>query len=61
VRTEPDWDVAVIDDRPRIVVNAAAVAAMVEASPLGRDAAMASLRAAMPADAHARIEAEVAR
>lgn len=47
----PDWQVAIIDGQPEVVVNAAAVARMVCASPYGVHRAMAALKRAMtPAD-----------
>jgi hypothetical protein len=52
----PDWDVAVIDGAPEVVVNAAAVAALVKASPLGVEQATANLRAAMTPGDFALIE-----
>lgn len=42
----PDWDVAVVDGQPEVVVNAAAVRALMRQSPLGEEVARQRLIAA---------------
>lgn len=36
----PEWNIAVIDGRPEVVVNLAGIAALVRYSPLGADVAL---------------------
>lgn len=54
--TGPDWNVAVVDGRPEIVVNAATVAQLVRESPLGADVALERLRAKLPAEVVVAVE-----
>lgn len=55
----PDWQVAVIDGKPEMVVNAAALARMACNSPLGIHAAMHALKQNLPPDAFAEVENEL--
>jgi len=53
---DPDWQVAVIDGEPEVVINAPAIAVLIKQSPLGSAEAARRLRAAMGSD-FAKVEA----
>lgn len=55
----PDWQVAIIDGEPEVMLNAAAIARLACNSPLGIHAAMANLKRAMSPQDFAKIEAEL--
>lgn len=57
--TAPNWNVAIVDGQPEVVINAAAVAALVKISPLGREQALANLRKLMAPDVYALVEKEL--
>lgn len=42
--TNPDWNVAILDGNPEVVLNLAAVAEMVRHAPIGEAAAIERLR-----------------
>lgn len=54
--TQPDWNVAIIDGQPELVVNLAAVAALAKLAPIGEAEALRRLEASMPAEAFAQIK-----
>ena len=56
----PDWNVAIVDGEPTVVVNLAALAQMVAASPLGVERAMERMRSALSPDCFAALQMEVA-
>lgn len=56
---KPDWQVVILDGEPEVVVNAAAVARMVCAAPIGVVAAMAALKQAMRPEGFKKVEAEL--
>lgn len=54
-----DYQVAIIDGQPEMVLNAAAIARLACDSPLGIHAAMANLKQAMSTEDFAKIEAKL--
>lgn len=55
----PDWQVAIIDGQPEVMVNAAAIARMACNSPLGIVEAMKTLERNMPPAAFKKVEDEL--
>ena len=53
--TAAQWDVAVIDGKPQTVINLAAVAELVKASPLGQDIALWRMRGVLSAEHYGQL------
>lgn len=52
-------DVAIVDGKPELIIDAAGVAEMIRLSPLGTDVASDRIRANLPASDWAHIEAHL--
>ncbi|GAA2180966.1 hypothetical protein GCM10009785_13940 [Brooklawnia cerclae] len=54
--TTPDWNVAIVDGQPEVVINLPAVAALVKTAPIGQAEAMRRLRSFLPPESYAEIK-----
>lgn len=55
-QTTPDWDVAVVDGEPQVVINHHALAELAKASPVGVDEALRRLKSVLPVEHYAKVE-----